>query len=1112
MKRIAFLACAVVLGCSNTTNTAPSQLTFNRPVDIAFGCYGGLRITNGDPSNPQQPIVTSAQPIQSCETRSQQVPTGSPSPLPPGQEDLTGSGGGSAIPSVSWFGFILESVPGVVAVARWNTTFPPTTFTGADAIVLKADGLTPGTNAVSVGDSPIAIATDTVGCYVVTANSGSCDLSELDMTTALNSANGGAPGIRVNRLQVMNGSGQPVNAKPAAMVAEPPGGAIGVACPQTATGLAYVAYPSCHTVAGVDLSTGTIVEHIDFDATGIPTMFHDGNVTCLDECAGAPTTAGTRPVALDLQADPRSGRHRMAIGADNSNAVTVVELGTNPSDPTTFDRPQSLLQIPLQQDATGTLGVNQVSLSPQMGMGGIGGIIDDDTAPGGQSQFVYAVATDRSVRVADILNVNKECDTQVDPRLIFSNQNVGQLSCFPVGAATTPARRPLAKGPGIALPGASVPTSVTVFQSNTYAGDTQIPELPSTLIGYFGAITAADGQVFVFNVTDDEQADFVGEFVNNQTNSGTPIASPIPLDIAHQLRDAIPYRGSAAAQGSSFICDTEGPDPDATGGNEGGARTPAPPAQTIPTSPVGAPEFVSTAKVGELPSIRQVLCVGADENLPVSEMGFAAPIAVRDLEFPDIFGMAGDENWTLTWEGPLASATTLDSPNGPQVREAQINIDAVDLRIDDQTHPFCSTGVRPYDIVQLRGCNPINGNNDCPIGYECFVHPNSQVTDLGACMLIDEAPRLADACKEFLISLRRYTIGTATSGELVLLPRKHVLDTTPIDGCTSDAQCSALATYALQLTDLNNPVGDTAADTHAWSCAVDPARAPELDPSGAPMKRCIETCMQDSDCVTGNVCQAAAAAAPQAGYCMEGVIPPQACVNAPQRYEIDGSEAFIALGTHTGYPPNTIADASGNCVPDPNAHPFAIGRIPLRAPACDPTADPRTGLLPSGAFDANPCALTVQQTDLDPNYASLSTCQLSGATTVQVTRNAPGVRAHLPGETITLVDTTYPGDQSCIQDRKGSFVDAAYPLGNMPLVQPGFQITYRLTAGFTPLTLALGASLPVRVRTGPNQSIWVIDAGDFQSTVATSASTKGKVFRIDPAASSVGLTVTNTLE
>jgi hypothetical protein len=375
------------------------------------------------------------------------------------------------------------------------------------------------------------------------------------------------------------------------------------------------------------------------------------------------------------------------------------------------------------------------------------------------------------------------------------------------------------------------------------------------------------------------------------------------------------------------------------------------------------------------------------------------------------------------------------------------------------------------------------------------------VTDLGDCMLQDEAPRLADACKEFLTSLRRYTVSTATTGELVLVPRKHVLETSPVDGCTSDMQCSELANYEVKLTDVNNPVGDTTSVAYTWSCAVDTLRKPELDVNGAPMKRCIETCTQDSDCVTGNVCQA--------GYCMEGVVPPQACVNAPQRYEIDGAEAFIATGTHTGYPNTTvIADTNGNCIANPNNNPFAIGRIPLRAPPCDPTADPRTGLLPSGVYDNNPCSMIVQQTDLEPNYSNLTTCELSSATSVLVTRNSPGIRSHLPGMTLTLVDTTYPGDSSCIQDRKGPFVDAEFPLGNMPLVQPGYQITWRLTAGFTPLLLGLGASLPVRVRTGPTQSIWVIDAGDYESETATTASTLGKVFRIE----SVGLGIINTLE
>jgi hypothetical protein len=47
---------------------------------------------------------------------------------------------------------------------------------------------------------------------------------------------------------------------------------------------------------------------------------------------------------------------------------------------------------------------------------------------------------------------------------------------------------------------------------------------------------------------------------------------------------------------------------------------------------------------------------------------------------------------------------------------------------------------------------------------------------------------------------------------------------------------------------------------------------------------------------------------------MEGVLPPQSCINAPQRYELRVGEAFAVIGNATGFEHSTIADANGKCV------------------------------------------------------------------------------------------------------------------------------------------------------------------------------------------------------
>src|SRR4051794_13950307 len=123
---LAGLACGA---CGDTTTTAPTQLNFNRPTDIAFACYGGLRLTNGGAATADQPIINSAQPLEACDIRSQAHADGTPSPLPPGQETV----GTTSTGLVSYFAFILQSVPGTVALAEWDTK-PSSLFAGGDVV------------------------------------------------------------------------------------------------------------------------------------------------------------------------------------------------------------------------------------------------------------------------------------------------------------------------------------------------------------------------------------------------------------------------------------------------------------------------------------------------------------------------------------------------------------------------------------------------------------------------------------------------------------------------------------------------------------------------------------------------------------------------------------------------------------------------------------------------------------------------------------------------------------------------------------------------------------------------------------------------------------------
>ncbi len=1039
--------------CGSNDAVSPSQLNLDQPVDVTFACFGGLRLTDGRTTpDPADTVVLSAQPTAACDIRSSEHVAGSPNPVPPGQEDLPGSPVGNSV----WFGLILQSGPGTVAIARFPTK-PASSFSGGEVGVLDADPLTPNNNSISVGENPIAIVTDAVGCHAITANAGSCDLSVLDIGSAVD-GNTSTP-IDVQRLAVTNASNQEIHAKPAAMVSEPSIDVIGKACPATASGLVYIAYPACHLVAAVDSSTGKIVNGIQY-AGKVPSIV-DGNVSCPDECNGGVVTDDTRPVTLDLERDPRTNTRRLVIGSDNSPSFTLVEL----DETTTL--PVSLSQIALEDTTPEQdLGITQIVLTPTIGMGGEGSVVNDDTAVGGQFQFAYAITTDNTIRVADILDVRKECDTEVDPRFLRDIRSVKTLACLPVGDPTTPPRRADVKGPGIELGGQAIPLSLDIIKSEAVAGDSRAFETPDRLIGYFAIVSAANGATFIINIDDDDHTDLF--------KLSSPLRTPIPLAIAHQLRDAIPVRDALneiTVDGTTTtLCDINSPT-DSANSVIGGPRATTPPSRNIPNGAF-APE-----KATSLPTLRQVTCVGTDSTRAVSEVQFTAPETIRDEVFPDIRQLRGDETWTLTWEGSLSNDKQDSDIDGPQIRESQVFVDGSGMRMVDQSRPFCDAGVERFDILQMRGCDPSIGDGECPIGYRCFIHPNSQVPGLGQCMLEDEADRLADACKDFLTSLRRYNIGRTTSGELQLLPRRNVLRTTPVDGCVDDTQCKALADYAVRTTSSENPIDDTSApDTHTWKCEAVPERA-----AVATGKRCALKCNATTDCFTGTVCQGAVAGVEMSGNCMEGVIPPQACVNAPERYELRAGDAFAVLGTRSGFV-HSIIDSGGACVRDPAADPRVIGRIPLTAPPCVTQ--------PDGTVSPNPCSETVVNTDVVPLYLP-NTCTLAEPATQLVDRpDAPAIRFSNRGMNLTLVDPVYPGDKTCILDRQ-------LGLGNIPLVFSGYQLSFRQTAGFSPLILPITPSFPIKVVRGPTESIWVIDAGDFLSTSIAQPSTRGKVFRIE---------------
>ncbi len=335
-------ALAATAGCSQN-NTPVVLRNLDRPSAMAFACYGG--------------DAGGAHPIAACPKE--------------GEEEEDG------VTPPALFGFVLQGSRGTVAVVD-----------AATSQVLDADPLTPTKNAIPIGTLPVGLTPDRSGCFMVSASAATCDLSALDVASALN-LSGHA---RIERVPITSATGD-LGARPRNVVGgrqDAPGGA----CAEDArpTGLVYISYPGCHMVAVVDAGTGQIQASIQFAADGTPTV-GDGAVTCASECGEGSSSSDTealggpdvdagptgddipRPVTAFLASDGR-----LYIGSENNPKITSVAI-----DDDGLPAPETLETLELE----GEVGITSLAVSDVVESGASGA--------GGENRFLYAVASDRTV-------------------------------------------------------------------------------------------------------------------------------------------------------------------------------------------------------------------------------------------------------------------------------------------------------------------------------------------------------------------------------------------------------------------------------------------------------------------------------------------------------------------------------------------------------------------------------------------------------------------------------------------------------------------------------------------------------------------------------------------
>jgi hypothetical protein len=422
--------------------------------------------------------------------------------------------------------------------------------------------------------------------------------------------------------------------------------------------------------------------------------------------------------------------------------------------------------------------------------------------------------------------------------------------------------------------------------------------------------------------------------------------------------------------------------------------------------------------------------------------------------FPDPTGMIS-RSWDVTWEAALPDA----SRESGVVRSAGTVASSAGALVDLGAD-FCSSGVRPGDILMFAGCST---DADCqPDNLVSCQVPVSGAR--GLCLPKDTAARqdltARPECSRFMSSRLRYEIAAVGPTGLTLNLKLDEVPKTTLNPCQSHDDCRKDS------------------DHTGFECL-------EIRPQE---RRCVEQCQKDTDCRPGNVCQSVPGlSAPYDKLCVQAPPLDATCFPQPMTsYTVRAGNSYLVSGTSMPRIRDRKASANGlGCeVVDPG-NPELVNRIPFSAPQCpdaffpwksasDPQPDV-TGVRELSAFSLpqgyNPCLYT------DPGDGS-------APPTVLAFFENPQIRFAL-----TNLDQ-YAGD----------------------LLSIHFEFQY----GFEPLTVTISSydillTMPTRILTGPAMTpespvrsndavhitypyVYVMDQG----RTALTPSSRGQVLRINP--------------
>ncbi|MCU1277840.1 MAG: hypothetical protein JWM53_1386, partial [bacterium] len=500
------LAWAALTACNQTTITTPLR-SFDRPSDAALTC---VQYRPDEYDAVERPHGTyEVRPLADCEpVRAASLAKPSPFALPVNYVPPIGSGE--------------PFTPTLVALVTQSARGELALVDTARSLLIDTDPYKPGYGFIPVGKLPEHIRASKDGCWAVTANSGSCDLSKIDVSTAIHSSllslfpselqagTIAASGVTSMPLTVPStvpdDKGDLVKhlyARPSWIEMAPENDAGGMPSRHgyedvvdgklTHAGMcqggdhrAWVALPGCQLVVKVHLEAAagkpTIEAALRVDKSGVSVVNDLSTLDCPVECSGplgdsGAVDAGPLPPPSDMGVNlPTTQAWPAALAVDvESDVSSVAHAGRLIIGDGYGER---IDIVPFDITAATFGAPTSVTLDP-----GDNGLVQPGvrvlrTGPRSEAgKFLYAVARDGSVRVID-LDRNAECETNPDPRWKGPGVDLQetptttpalpptpqgqarQLGCFPLGDPLTPRRSPFAHSPGIALSPGQLPVDV----------------------------------------------------------------------------------------------------------------------------------------------------------------------------------------------------------------------------------------------------------------------------------------------------------------------------------------------------------------------------------------------------------------------------------------------------------------------------------------------------------------------------------------------------------------------------------------------------------------------------------------------------------------------------